>query len=327
MKEHTGSTQIPIIFLAALSRTIGVGHASRVRTLALECLRRQQPAIVVLKDPENLSSGLDWTGLDVRKLTKNTPWLDAVGLRRRILVTDLPGLDASTSMLAREAGFKFLVHLCIDSADHYFADLFVNASPGVLPLTPVSKFRSVGTRFAVIRPEIRNERPLASWARGRVKRALVAMGGSDAQDMATSVANHLKASTGIEPTILAGPAVPSNRLGHWRKAGFIVEVSPPASGIAPLMLQHDVVVTPGGVTSFEAMHLGVPVLCVASNSQAWFCRNLAAAGMAILLDHHGPVYSNGFDAERLAATAASSFEAIDGQGAARTISTIVELGQ
>jgi len=305
---------------------MGIGHASRVQTLARECRDRGQPAIVVLKDLENLSDRLDWSGLDVRKLVSGTHWLDAVGPRRRTLVTDLPGLTADTADMARKAGFKFLVHLCVDGADQYDADLFVNASPSPLPLSPAATRISVGLQFAIIRPEMRSSRPPASWARGSIKRGLVAMGGSDSHNLASSMATSLWLS-GIHPTIVAGPALSHVRLNNWRLAGFDVNSSPSGSELAVMMLKNDLVVTPGGVTSFEAMHLGTPVLCVDSGPQGWFCRNLADAGIATLVSESALNYPNALDVNRLMKTAMAGFQTVDGQGAARTLLAILELGR
>ena len=318
-------TPEPIVFLAALSRTIGIGHASRVQTLARECQDREQPAVVVLKDPDNLSDRLDWSGLEVRKVVRGAQWIESIGPERKILVTDLPGLSPHTADTARKAGFKFLVHLCVDGADHYSADLFLNASPSPLPLIPAAMRMSSGLQFAIIRPEIRKCRPAASWGRGSIKRGLVAMGGSDSHNLAGTMAHYLQL-LGISPTIVAGPAVSSDRLDKWRGEGFDVRSSPTGSELAGMMLQNDLVVTPGGVTSFEAMHLGTPVLCVDFGRQGWFCRNLASAGIATLINESALNNPTALDVSRLMKAAAEGFQIVDGRGATRALSTILEFG-
>ena len=319
-------TPAPIVFYTKLSQAIGLGHAIRVRTLALECIRRKRRAVVIVEDPDDLVSRLDWSGLDVRRTVEAKSWLDSIGHRRNILVTDLPGLTAETAYVAREAGFKLLIHLCVDGSDTYSADLFINASPGQLPINPIAGRVNLGPRFAVVRQEIKFARPLSSWTGGTPSTALVAMGGSDSFDVSTVAAIQL-VDCGIAPTLLGGPAVPPDRMRQWGEEGFNVETSPTPSKLADLMLRSDMVVTRGGITSFEAMCLGRPVACMDVGPEAWFCRNLAAAGIAIPMGIITLNHSETFWANDVARVASAGFNAVDGHGADRIATAILGLDQ
>lgn len=312
-------TASPIVFRTSIGATTGLGHASRVRTLALACADEDIPCIVVLDDSDGLHRVFDWTGIDLRVVADDVSWTSTVPEPARVLVTDLPGLDAATAAMARDAGFTTLVHLCIDGADRYPADLLCNASPGPLPWAPIARRQVRGPRFAVVHPDIQAARPGAPRTSSPVGRALVAMGGSDPADNSITVAGALR-ERGIETTVLAGPGVAPSRLGDWERSGTdCIRVDRP-SEFASLLLGYDMLVTQGGLMAYEGMFLGIPVACVDRGAQPWFSRNLANAGLASLVTVtlEDPLPSP----DHLAATARRAFDTIDGRGAQRTLAEI-----
>jgi hypothetical protein len=279
--------------------------------------------VVVVHDPDHLVDGFHWADLDARVVPPGAYWHQGVARTRATLVTDLPGLAASAAAEARSLGFSNLVHLCIDGADRYDADLLVNASPGPLPVTPAAVTVVHGPAYAIIRPDLVPLRPSGPWSRTRARRALVSMGATDAYNATVPTARTLM-DAGFEVTALAGPGISHDRARAWEQEGLSCVSVVGAVEQAELLTAHDLVVTPGGVTTWEAMFLGVPVACIDPGPQGWFSRNLCDAGLATMLPDTALEVRELLVPLRLATTAAAAFDIIDGGGGRRTIAAIEE---
>jgi spore coat polysaccharide biosynthesis predicted glycosyltransferase SpsG len=323
MSEILEDAKAAWVFRGSMSQRIGVGHASRLRSLALECSRQGYSCVVLLDDPDDLASAMDWTGIDLRVLRANRSWWDEAHNCGDVLITDLPGLDNESAIEARSVGFHHLVHLCIDGADHYPADLLCNSAPGLLPIPVICGRVERDLRFAVVRPEVVTARPAIPRRRREFNSGLVAMGGSDPSGRSLDAARFLD-SLGIEPTILVGPGVAAPEQNLWSQSRFETKQSSDIREYVAAINDYDLVVTQGGLTSLEAMCLGTPVLCLDSQPLGWFGRNLAEAGLLTLINLESPPTDHRLEPGHLAGVSFHAFDVIDGAGATRVIEAIAQ---
>jgi spore coat polysaccharide biosynthesis predicted glycosyltransferase SpsG len=132
----------------------------------------------------------------------------------------------------------------------------------------------------------------------------------------------------VEFTVIAGPAFSPRRCEVLEcQAAFGCRLLRPCSNMANAILEHDAVVTLGGLTSYEAMCLGRPVFAVAWSHMATYVEQLDAVGLLKnlgigegIIDH---LYLSLADADSVRRLARSGWEVIDGQGAERVIGVIL----
>jgi len=320
-----------IVFLTALGRGIGLGNASRVRSVALALSELGTGALVVIAGPDDLVGALDWSGLQVKVLPQLPDALAMTADLGReypgsMLITDLPGLTHAHAVEFRAAGFAPLVHLCIPGSDSYDCDLLVTGFPGTLPLQPVAGRVSSGPEYLVVRPEVVRARPTMLLPDRPITSVLVAMGGSDPGGNSLRMVDWFE-PTGVDIAVLVGPGIPVDNVDKFRERwATVIRAQAPHEVVAALR-GHDLVVTQGGLMSVEAMCLGTAVACIGWQGLEAFVDALAEAGLISLLDPDLPADERlDWLAEQPRSTRRSkAFAMIDGAGARRIAELVIAL--
>lgn len=135
-----------------------------------------------------------------------------------------------------------------------------------------------GLQYMVLDPEVR----LYRRPRSEVRSLVVSMGGSDTYGLTVQVMSALQAR-GKKATVVIGPGFAHEAaLASLGNQGFIVKRS--LSSLPQEFSRHDLAITAGGVTPFEANAAGLP--CVVIGAEPWEER----AGR-LLADLGGCVYA------------------------------------
>jgi spore coat polysaccharide biosynthesis predicted glycosyltransferase SpsG len=275
------------------------------------------------------------------RVDSDTQRLDALrelaasdGLGPRVLITDLLGLTAEDARQHRAFGYDLLVQMNESAVNVYPADLTFNGD-GFLShrITEVAGGRFYeGCDYHVVDPRVVRARPTDPWHGGTVQRVLVTFGGADPGQMTEQFVTQLPVASDITWTVVAGPAFSPDRVRHLREQAdgrYTVVISP--DNMTPMILDHDAVITMGGLTSYEAMCLGRPVLAVEWTYMAPYVRGLDAAGLVGTL---GGIEGSAnrvrgllTDATRLRQLALAGWKTIDGHGAARVVTEIALAAQ
>ena len=254
-----------------------------------------------------------------------------------VLVTDLLDLEPSDAGLARRMGFERLVHLTDSGADRYPADLFIDTDAIPQVHRTAASAALAGAKFHAVRPTVAAARPgepLRPDGDSAGRRALIALGGADpgrcTEELVRALVAALSPASGFTPgfTLVAGPAFGAGRriaLADATPDGFIL--ADPGTDMARLTLSHDLVVTLGGETTYEAMCLGRPVACVSWAHMRPYVSALARSGLVADLgaEPAGTLLALIRDEAALERLAMAGYEAIDGCGADRCASAILEL--
>jgi UDP-2,4-diacetamido-2,4,6-trideoxy-beta-L-altropyranose hydrolase len=203
-------------------------------------------------------------------------------------------------------------------------------------LVPKKGHNCIGAQFALLRPDFTRLRPesLSRRRNGDLRGVLVAMGGTDSENLTGQVLNRLsREARDLSVTVALGSAAP--HLDDVRKQalqmGARIEVD--TSDIAKHMASADLAIGAGGTMSWERACLGLPALLViAAENQTDSARALAAAGTARLL---GRWDDPGWPAElsralcdlrdpgRLAAMSRAAAAVVDGGGTERVVARIL----
>lgn len=156
---------------------------------------------------------------------------------------------------------------------------------------PIGRKILRGTRYLVLDPAI------AALRRARIgdARWIVTLGGSDTYGATVKVVSLLRRA-GKTATIVTGPSFRHRReLDAVLAPGFTVLDSPPS--LVTELAAHDIAVTGGGVTAFEAAALGLPTIVVAN--EVWegpAAHHLQNAGASRFAGPHDALRPDAFDA-------------------------------
>jgi spore coat polysaccharide biosynthesis predicted glycosyltransferase SpsG len=135
----------------------------------------------------------------------------------------------------------------------------INISPILGLLTPPPGSKALcGKEYILFGREIKNARRI----RTTIKSIVVSMGGSDTHGLTVHVVRELK-KMGIGATVVLGPlASAQGELQAEIDARFCVKRAVPS--LAEEFLLHDLAITNGGLTPFQANAAGLPCIVVAT---------------------------------------------------------------
>lgn len=145
-----------------------------------------------------------------------------------------------------------------------------------------------GCQYLILDPQ------LAAWRRPRTRlgKLLVSLGGSDTHGVVLKVVDMLKQSN-VPATVHTGPAFAHHdELRREADGAFDIVSSVPSMG--SLYAEHDLAITGGGITPFEAAVTGLPTVIIANETfEVPTGRYLASEGAARFAGHHAALTSTG----------------------------------
>jgi UDP-2,4-diacetamido-2,4,6-trideoxy-beta-L-altropyranose hydrolase len=356
-----------VVIRADASARMGTGHVTRCATLAqalashgvqptfvcrehqgnmIAALRARSWPVAVLPGPDGPARTTqedyaDWLGVaastdaeeTIGALVNETPdWL----------VVDHYSLGIEWEQRLRPHAARLLViddlarpHQCDALLDQNYSDegeaRHKNLVPGLCTVL-------AGPRYALLAPAYASHRQAQPERDGTVRRVLVYFGGVDPSNMSGQALNALSAPEFAHLAVdLVIGMNHSRREALERQAagrpGTSVHGTRP--DLADLMVQADLAIGAGGVTTWERMCLGLPslVVSIAENQRA-ACESLAAGGLIEYLGDAGSVGAADLhdalkrlitDRDRLARLSSRGRLLVDGQGASRVADVMLGL--
>jgi UDP-2,4-diacetamido-2,4,6-trideoxy-beta-L-altropyranose hydrolase len=315
-----------VAFVTDAGGDAGLGHFKRCAALAHALGARGCAVEMLVAGPRNTGLATVAPGLAL------TP-LEWWGAPRRVLecaagvdafVVDSYHVDEALLATLRGVGLAIAID---DLADRPLpVDVVVNgawyAERLAYRLAPVTR-RLLGPRYALLDRAFA-EAPARTRTAGRVERVLVTLGGSTpAADTAAAVAAVRSALPAARVDILGGLV----RSAAAPSANVTMHGAVPS--LRPLLLAADLAVTAGGMTLYECLATGTPVVavCLADNQRANL-EHLSAAGLVAAADFGtltAAVARIAGDHALRQRLSAAGRDAVDGNGAARVADEIVRL--
>lgn len=315
----------------------GVGHVMRALTLAEEAVSAGHEVLLAGEIAGDFLRRRcrEVGGLDVEPLTRG----DVAGLRRLVerVDPDVVHLDTYDDVdLGEWRGPRRPLLSSIEDGGYgrRAADLLVDPNLGAEGEPRPGAGGAVllrGVRFAPIRRSVTGRRGTYA-VRPRAHRVLVVMGGTDPVGL-TAPCLDLLGRTGLELEVTA--VVPDPAAAERctavaaRHPGLTASLVAPLEDLPGVALEHDLVVSAAGTTSWELCCLGVPaaLVCAVDNQRAGYDRLVAAGavlglGDAVSLVEEPPVERlcallADADARRALSGAAAAL--VDGRGAWRLV--------
>ena len=303
-------------FLAEAGPGVGLGHLRRCQALATALGSRGVTVrLLVAGDSDGGASRLEWTRDPVRAVEALATW------RPEIVVVD--SYHAGAELLERAAALAACAVVVDDLADRPLpVHLVVNGAGHASRLAYRGRPDTVfllGPEYALLDPGF-GEAPRRS-LRDDVRRVLVTLGGDPPPDaLAAAVRAVRRAAPTAAIDVALGPFASAPEA-----AGQGITAHRGLDSLRALMLEADLGVTGGGVTVYECLATGVPVVgvCLADNQRPNI-DELVRAGL-ILSEEPSLEVAVGRLAGDLAlrrAMSARGRHAVDGRGAARVADAI-----
>lgn len=301
-----------------------MGHLFRGLVLAAALERRGAAVRFLVNDEPAAAAVLRARGraFDVVPLDDlEQPWEAALVRQNgvRVWVNDRLQTDLRHARRVLDAGAK------LATFDDYgsgaaLAHLHVAALPAG-GLVPAGERVLAGLRYLLLDPAIERHRR----QRTKASSMVVTMGGSDTHGITVDVARTLR-ERDMPATIVLGPAFRHEaQLAPLLGARFTVKRNVPS--LAAELAAHDVAVTAGGITLYEACASGLP--CIAIAAETWERNSVEAmAELGACADggFRGRIVAEAFQRTLpIDAMSSAGMRALDFQGADRVAGALLEL--
>ncbi|MGO7870431.1 PseG/SpsG family protein [Rhizobium leguminosarum] len=277
------------VFCIESSHARGMGHLFRSLTLATELRSRGHPVLFLANDHPNSLRIIRERGFDValHDLASVTGWENGFiepDASSSVWINDRLNTQRSHSEAIKRLGAKLVTF--DDRGDGAeLADMNIGAL--LFEKTEGLKGKDVrlGVEYMILNPEIATYRRI----REKLASILVTLGGADTYGVTVRVAKWLS-SKPFPVTIVTGPS-----FQHMAELEEVVATAAPGRfkllnqvpSLAAEMHGHDLAITGGGVTPFEACAAGLPCVVIANEPfEIPVGRALEELGAAFFAGHH-----------------------------------------
>ncbi len=340
----------PVILVRTdASVAIGLGHAMRCLALtqALADERGGRTVFLMPAAPDAFAARARREGATLRAL--RAPPGTAADARETAalaghegaawVVVDGYDLDGGYQLALVDGGASVLALDDHVHADRYHAHLVLNQNPGAdeglyADRAPHTRLL-LGPRYALLRREFRTWDAPPRAVPVAARRVLVALGGSDPDNVSARVLAGLAGVRGpLEVQVLVGGANPHRHALERVAAGspHAVELAVDAFDVPRRMAWADLAVAAAGGGARELARVGTPqALIVLADNQRPAGEALVRAGVAVSLGWHADVTEDvvaaavaalAGDAARRARLAQRGRELVDGRGALRVLAAM-----
>lgn len=322
---------------------IGVGNLSRCRTLAnsLSNLGRDNIYMIYEASNEVAKNFLPKEEINLfivqsreEALEKRQFISNINNINTKVLITDIYELTKQDEIFARNQGFNILMHMNDSSIPEYSADYMIDQEAFIKPWLHSDKIKFIrGGKYSIIRPQVTELRPIKPWNKSNVEKVLLCFGGSDPDKCIEGFIKHIKYNRNLDDIrfdVIVGPGVIEDRWINIKKNVFnnVNFLRNPAN-LPELMSKSDVLITIGGITSYEGMCLGKPVLCVSCGKMGYYIEELEKINLVKNLGSIEVAFTNLYDVindiNLLKRLADNGFNQVDDKGSERISRFILEV--
>jgi spore coat polysaccharide biosynthesis predicted glycosyltransferase SpsG len=297
-------TRAPVLFRVDAAPRLGWEHMWRCLTFAAALQRRRRPAFFLSQlEPATLAASLKRGGNEWIQAThpagKPGDLEELLREARRInpqaVVVDCPDAGEDYLRALRETGVAIV---SIDSLAHTAFPSHLVVNPLLGPGRESYEFRRgtqllLGARYAMVRPEIRRQRPIRAQEPAQPFRALVALGDDDLHNRAGELAKYLLNCPRVGRVDIVvrsyHPDLEALKCLAEANAERLEIISEPAEVPVRISRSH-LAMTAGNNWSLELACVGVPQLIVVQSEVHWpTAQLLEEAGAASCLGWHATV--------------------------------------
>lgn len=324
-----------IIIHAAANESIGIGHLSRVNSLGLALKEKGIDSYFIFESSKRLVEAI-FNSHFLYSIVENREQANLLIARKvlssndqkKIYITDLLGLDKEHKKYIKSLGVDLLIQLNDSNRQEYLPDVWVNGD--AFNAKQINNFNTpielVGAKYAILKSKVSRLKPKEPpKITSSPKKILISFGGADPGKYTEFFIENICArQEQIHFKVVIGPAFIETRLEYLNNLAISlknVEFIYKSTDLTTLLIEADAFISLGGISAYESMCLGCPVLALEWEGMAEYVQRLEAAGFLFSLGDiqkanslFKKVISN---VELMNIRAIKAWEEIDGNGAKR----------
>jgi UDP-2,4-diacetamido-2,4,6-trideoxy-beta-L-altropyranose hydrolase len=274
-----------LLIRADASTSIGTGHVMRCLALAQAAYKDKPITFLMGSTTPALESLLSSEGMKVSHLdappSSDADAQETINQAKLIeatwVVVDGYHFDSTYQKLIKDAGLKLLFIDDYSHTNQYWADLILNQNFGAYPdlyhnRNPHSNLL-LGPRYALLRKEFWPWRGYTRQISPRVRKLLITLGGSDAENITSKILDSLRQIEYEEMEVIvvvggSNPHLPELQ-AKIQDLRWVITIQQNVANMSTLMAWADMAITAGGSTCWEVAFMGLPSLIViqAQNQQ------------------------------------------------------------
>lgn len=281
-----------IVLHAAGNEKIGLGNLSRVNSLAKYLQEIEYDKFLVIFETSKqiadifMIKGIKYyickNRIDSRCVIQNK--LNLKINEKNILITDLVDMSYEDNKFYRKNGFGSLIQINDSKVNEFFPDIYIN-SDAFKQEFKINKEIKVysGSKYLIIKDDVIKYRPNSYWNNKIINKVLVCFGGSDPgyyTEKLVEVISNMNVYNNYKFSIILGPGMSKIRKENIlknKKDNIKLYIN--ETNMASKIVENDLVITLGGLTTYEALFLGVPVACVGWKYMAYYVKMLSKEGL------------------------------------------------
>ncbi|KYH34824.1 hypothetical protein CLTEP_12890 [Clostridium tepidiprofundi DSM 19306] len=331
-----------ILIHSAGNDKIGIGNLSRCRTLAFQIHKFFHGKLAVVYETSEKLMDKFYVPEAINFRAKNR--MEAKNIIQEIvekckeecnvIVTDLLDLSYEDNVYYKNRGFDCIVHLNDWNVCEYKPDILISGD-AFLHKWDIDDKTIVfeGPKYHMVRPEIVKLRPELSWNKKDINDILVCFGGSDPAyytELLVKTVYNNPVYLSKNFNVILGPAFSDDRIKAVSKykSNNINYIKNPTS-VGKVILNNDLIITLGGITSYEAMCLGIPVAAIEWKYMKYYVQRLDKDGIIVDLGYGiegiRNIESLFCNVDKLKFISHTAWKMIDGNGAERVAKLICSL--
>lgn len=264
------------------NNTLGMGHVYQSISLAgLLVQKKMLPndIIFLTKSKENVLNLIKESGFVVNHFSND----DAIFITLknenpdRIIFDKLDVSPKFALKIKKELTGKLIIFTNLTKANKY-ADITVLARIGsnyknIVNKDNVNKIEYVGPKFWLLRPEFYILKEKKKVLKDEIKEVMLIFGGSDPANLSSAVLNELlQLDPDFNILLVLGNAFEHNQVlnavvSKNKSSGSKLTIVKNISNVGESMYKSDIVITSPGLSFFEALTIGTPVIVFHQNDQ------------------------------------------------------------
>ena len=270
-----------IAFISDGNSKMGLGHIYKSLTLAKELKKKLRLKIYFLTHSDDvIIKKIEENGLFAIKLDNHIKLVDILKKLdiNAIIIDKLDFKDDILRIIANELNIKIVIVDNLNSKNDKYADILINALVTNNFINKnffdenINTEYFCGPKYLILRDEFITFKNKVKIVRRKIENILLIFGGSDPSDLTSKVLEKWPENLDIIIDVVIGPKFRHSILDEISNYEDIrLNVYNQPNNIAELMYNADLVITSPGISMFEALLVGTPVIAITQNSLQEHC--------------------------------------------------------
>ncbi|WP_338652594.1 hypothetical protein [Lysinibacillus sp. Y5S-8] len=270
-----------ILIHTILNVTVGIGNFSRCYSIFKQLEMDGEECIFLVEGNQELVSQFDLTNIIF--IIENDTIFSLLHRHTGIFVIDIPVAPLALVYFYRERREKV-----ISINDQYALDIepsiYINGDNSKNYIFNNTR-KYAGAEYQIIRNDLKTYRPLIYPTLHQIRNIGIMFGGSDPGLLTEKFINELQGNDyyGFTFHIFLGSGISKNRKLSLKSKTLFNVIYIDNKLVADFFNEIDVLITMGGITSYEAMYVGVPVLSIEWKYMGQYVSYLGSLGLLVNL--------------------------------------------